>query len=111
MTPWCLIWDDLCSINTVFCYRRDFFAPSALRKRLRSCNFKGMALLLGIRAAQLRAARALVGWSQHDLSRATGVGRRTIADIELGTRDPKTSTLNSLVATLMVAGVRFVDDG
>ena len=66
---------------------------------------------MGITAAQLRAARALVGWSQHDLSRASGVGRRTIADLELGTRDPLTSTLNALLAPLVLVGIRFVDDG
>src|SRR5271166_4083410 len=70
-----------------------------------------MTRIVGITAGQLRAARALVGWSQHDLSRASRVGRRTIADLELGTRDPLTSTLNALVTTLMLVGIRFVDDG
>jgi transcriptional regulator with XRE-family HTH domain len=70
-----------------------------------------MTRVVGITAAQLRAARALVGWSQHDLSRASGVGRRTIADLELGARDPLTSTLNALLAPLMLVGIRFVDDG
>ena len=74
-------------------------------------QFQGMTRVVGITAAQLRAARALVGWSQYDLSRASGVGRRTIADLELGTRDPLTSTLNALLAPLMFAGIRFVDDG
>ena len=70
-----------------------------------------MATVTGITAGQLRAARALLGWSQHDLSRASGVGRRTIADVELGTRDPLSSTLNAVFVALMVAGIRFVDDG
>jgi len=74
-------------------------------------QFQGMTRVVGITAAQLRAARALVGWSQHDLSRASGVGRRTIADLELGTRDPLTSTLNALLAPLVLVGIRFVDDG
>jgi transcriptional regulator with XRE-family HTH domain len=70
-----------------------------------------MTRVIGITAGQLRAARALLGWSQHDLSRVSGVGRRTIADLELGKRDPLTSTLNLLVGPLLLAGVRFVDDG
>jgi transcriptional regulator with XRE-family HTH domain len=70
-----------------------------------------MTGVIGITAGQLRAARALLGWSQHDLSRVSGVGRRTIADFELGTRDPLTSTLNLLVGPLLLAGIRFVDDG
>jgi transcriptional regulator with XRE-family HTH domain len=70
-----------------------------------------MTRAMGVTAGQLRAARALVGWSQHDLARVAGVGRRTIADFERGTRDPLTSTLNQMVAGLMLAGIRFVDDG
>jgi len=40
-----------------------------------------------------------------------GVGRRTIAEFELGSRDPLTSTLNAMVIAFTVAGVRFVQDG
>jgi transcriptional regulator with XRE-family HTH domain len=62
-------------------------------------------------ASQMRAARALLGWTQHDLARASGIGRRTIADIESGARDPLTSTLRTLVGVFTLAGIRFVDDG
>ena len=98
----------LYGVNTLLHDRRDFLSRSALRKRSDRAISKGM---IGITAAQLRAARALVGWSQHDLSRASGVGRQTIADLELGTRDPKISTLNALVTALMLVGIGFVDDG
>jgi transcriptional regulator with XRE-family HTH domain len=70
-----------------------------------------MTGIIGITAAQLRAARALVGWSQADLARAAHVGRQTVARLELGEQTPLMTTLNALVAALTIAGVRFVDDG
>ena len=37
-----------------------------------------------LQAAQIRAARALLGWRQEDLARASKVGLATIARIEQG---------------------------
>jgi transcriptional regulator with XRE-family HTH domain len=61
-----------------------------------------------INAAQLRAARGLVGWSQEALAKAANVARGTIADFESGKRDPYPRTLDDLRLTLEAAGVIFV---
>ena len=62
--------------------------------------------------AQIRAARALLGWRQGDLSRASGVGTATIYRIERA--DSSTtgyvSTLSRIQASLEAAGVLFIDD-
>lgn len=60
--------------------------------------------------AQLRAARALLGWSQDYLARAATVSKRTIAGYELGQTEPNPSTFVSLVWALENAGVIFIDE-
>jgi transcriptional regulator with XRE-family HTH domain len=59
---------------------------------------------------QLRAARGLIGWSQHDLAERAEVGRATIADFESGKRAPYASTLEKLRDTLIQAGVEFIPE-
>ena len=56
-------------------------------------------------AALLRAARALLGWSQHDLAKASLVSRPTIAEIERGVREPQARTIRDLRDALFNAGV------
>jgi predicted transcriptional regulator len=60
---------------------------------------------------QMRAARALLGWSQQDVVDRTGIGLNTINDIERGVRDPRKSTWDKIVQTFRDAGVEFVGDG
>jgi transcriptional regulator with XRE-family HTH domain len=62
--------------------------------------------------AQIRAARALLGWRQEDLSKASGVGTATIQRIE-----KSDSAISGYVSTLVRiqtaferAGVLFIDD-
>jgi transcriptional regulator with XRE-family HTH domain len=62
-----------------------------------------------INAAQLRAARGLLGWSQTDLADAAKVGRATIADFESGKREPYRRTLDDLQSALENAGVIFLE--
>ena len=62
-----------------------------------------------ISAAQMRAARGLVGWSQGDLANAAKVSRATIADFESGKREPYRRTLEDLRIALESAGVIFLD--
>ncbi len=61
--------------------------------------------------AQIRAARALLGWRQEDLSKASGVGTATIQRIEKS--DSPTpgyvSTMARIQAAFEDAGVLFID--
>jgi transcriptional regulator with XRE-family HTH domain len=65
-----------------------------------------------IRSAQIRAARALLGWRQEDLSKASGVGTATIYRIEK-IDDSVTgyaSTLARIQAALERAGIAFIEN-
>ena len=59
--------------------------------------------------AQVRAGRALLGWTQEELSTASGVPKRTIARIELADGTPRATTLAPIRAALEAAGVEFTD--
>ena len=62
--------------------------------------------------AQIRAARAILGWRQEDLSKASGVGTATIHRIEKSNH-PVTgyaSTIVRIQEALEDAGVLFIDD-
>ncbi|RUM21516.1 XRE family transcriptional regulator [Rhizobium phaseoli] len=59
-------------------------------------------------AAQCRAARALLGWSQDQLSVASKVAKATIANFEAGKRAPYERTLVDLRESLEAAGVAFI---
>jgi transcriptional regulator with XRE-family HTH domain len=61
--------------------------------------------------AQLRAARALLGWSQEMLAAELGGERHlsTIKRFESGKSDPKQSTLIAWRNVLSRAGVEFID--
>jgi transcriptional regulator with XRE-family HTH domain len=61
--------------------------------------------------AQVRAARALLGWRQEDLSKASGVGTATIQRVEKSD-SPVTGYVSTLVrikAAFEDAGVLFID--
>ena len=61
--------------------------------------------------AQIRAARALIGWKQTDLAKAASVSEMSVKNIERGDTDPRVSTLQAIQTALEQAGVRFVEDG
>jgi transcriptional regulator with XRE-family HTH domain len=61
-----------------------------------------------ITAAQCRAARGLIGWSQDQLAAASNVAKATIANFELGKRSPYDRTLDDLIAAFEAAGVQFI---
>lgn len=69
-----------------------------------------MKFLMTLTAAQSRAARGLLGWSQENLARRSKVGRATIADFEAGKRVPYERTLKELQSTLEAAGVVFIPE-
>lgn len=61
--------------------------------------------------AQVRAARALLGWSQADLAKAAKVHRVTVIDFEASKRVPHEATLDAFERALISAGVRFTETG
>lgn len=64
-----------------------------------------------INAAQIRAARALLGWKQTDLAKASKLSEMSIKNIERGATDPRASTLQAIQTALENAGVVFLDPG
>jgi predicted transcriptional regulator len=64
-----------------------------------------------ITRAQIRAARALIDWTQTDLARASGVSRVAIKNLERGATDPRLSTISNIQAAFDQAGVIFLDAG
>ena len=60
--------------------------------------------------AQCRAARALIGMSQDDLVRASGVAKATVAAFELSQRSPYPRTLSTIRTALEAAGVIFLPE-
>ena len=64
-----------------------------------------------ITGAQIRAARALIGWKQTDLASASGVAEISIKNIERGVTDPRASTLAAIQSAFTKAGVVFLEPG
>jgi transcriptional regulator with XRE-family HTH domain len=63
-----------------------------------------------LQASQIRAARALLGWRQDDLARASGVGPATIRRIEIlrGSIKGNVSTQLKIQQAFERAGIRFI---
>jgi predicted transcriptional regulator len=64
-----------------------------------------------ITPAQIRAARALIGWKQSDLAKKSGVSEISVKNIERGATDARSSTLAALQSAFSKAGVVFLDPG
>jgi transcriptional regulator with XRE-family HTH domain len=60
--------------------------------------------------AQLRAARALLGWSREELAAKSGLGAETVKNFELRGSDPKMGTVQKWRRALEVAGVTFIEE-
>jgi ribosome-binding protein aMBF1 (putative translation factor) len=60
--------------------------------------------------AQLRAARAILGWSREDLAVKSGGGAETVKNFELRGSDPKLGTVQKWKRALEAAGVAFLDE-
>jgi transcriptional regulator with XRE-family HTH domain len=65
---------------------------------------------MSISAAQCRAARALLDWTQDQLSENAQVARATIADFERNARMPMRNNLVSIISALEAAGIAFIPD-
>ncbi|QQR70103.1 MAG: helix-turn-helix transcriptional regulator [Alphaproteobacteria bacterium] len=60
-----------------------------------------------IDARQIKAGRALLGWSQDDLAKASGLSIGTIRKLELGFVSPRSRTMNALVAAMEQENIEF----
>jgi transcriptional regulator with XRE-family HTH domain len=62
---------------------------------------------------QIRAARAMLGWSRDDLLKASGISMSALLRMEGALADSRGSTLNKVAKALTLAGIEFVtrDDG
>jgi transcriptional regulator with XRE-family HTH domain len=65
-----------------------------------------------ITVRQIKAARALLGWSQADLAKKSGISEPTIARLEsaegeLGGRE---DTAEKIFKSLVGAGIQFIDE-
>jgi len=61
--------------------------------------------------AQVRAARALLAWSQQDLAKHAHVGSSTVADFERGQRTPVPNNAEAIRIALERAGITFLPGG
>nr|WP_192355983.1 helix-turn-helix transcriptional regulator [Mesorhizobium mediterraneum] len=59
----------------------------------------------------VRAARALLAWSQQDLAKAAGVATSTVADFERGQRTPVANNAQAIRGALEGADIRFLATG
>lgn len=60
---------------------------------------------------QIRAARALLGWTQKELADKAIVAENALARLERGQVDSRTSTLASIEQALIEAGIEFLPAG
>ena len=63
-----------------------------------------------LRAGQIKAARAMLDWSQEDLAQATGLAINTIRNIEMGAISPRHSTNRVIRQAIENAGLEFTED-
>jgi predicted transcriptional regulator len=66
--------------------------------------------ILKVSIRQIKAARALVGWSQDDLAQSSGISAPTVKRLEAvdGDIGGRPETGEALVAALEKAGVEFI---
>lgn len=58
---------------------------------------------------QIRAARALLGWSQQQLADKAIVSLNALARLEIGNVDSRVSTMMAIQKALIKAGIEFLD--
>jgi transcriptional regulator with XRE-family HTH domain len=64
----------------------------------------------GVSPQQLRAARALLGWSRDRLAGAAGISPTAVANVEMG-KPHRASSFAAIRSALEDAGVEFTHDG
>ena len=65
---------------------------------------------MSITAAQCRAARGLLGWTQQALADRARVGTVAINQLENETSQPRRATLDVIQRAFEAAGVDFIDE-
>lgn len=60
---------------------------------------------------QIKAARALLGWSQSELCQHAGISRATLNDLENDTGDPRRSSIARVEDAFQRHGVVFIAPG
>ncbi|MBI5162844.1 MAG: helix-turn-helix domain-containing protein [Magnetospirillum sp.] len=65
---------------------------------------------MAITPRQIRAARALLGWSQAELAQRAGVHKNALARLEAGRTDPRVSTMDAVIEALTAEGITFTVD-
>jgi transcriptional regulator with XRE-family HTH domain len=60
-------------------------------------------------AGQIKAARAILNWSQEDLASTTGLSISTIRNLELGFISPRNTTTNVVRQAVEDAGLEFIE--
>ncbi len=65
-----------------------------------------------ITTRQIKAARALLGWSQSDLAKRSGVSEPTVARLEAidGQLGGRENTARKIRTTIESAGLEFIDE-
>lgn len=61
-----------------------------------------------LKAPQIKAARALIDWSQEDLANASGLSIATIRKIESGALSPRDKTMGAIISAFEDANVEFI---
>jgi predicted transcriptional regulator len=68
-------------------------------------------VVIMITPRQIRAARALLGWSQQQLADRAIVSLNAVTRLEKGKVDSRVSTISAIEKTLSKAGVEFLPAG
>ena len=75
---------------------------------MESASF-GIVLAM-ITAAQCRAARGLLDWTQQNLADRAGVGIVTVRQVEAGISEPRKATLEVIKRAFEDSGVEFLEE-
>lgn len=59
---------------------------------------------------QIKAARALLGWSQKDLGNKADINVNTVAAIETGKNVPHQETYKKIINAIELAGIEFIEN-
>lgn len=65
---------------------------------------------MGVTGAQVRMARAALGWTVRDLAAATGLHRNTITNIEIGRFAGDPGSIATIERALRAAGIEFLNE-